>query len=70
MAKSKNIRNAEFILGSAYKLPFDDNSFDVVTCIQSFNHYPYQDEAMKEVYRILKKGGIYILGGIAALVDK
>ena len=40
MAKSKNIRNAEFILGSADKLPFDDNSFDVVTCIQSFHHYP------------------------------
>ena len=41
MAKSKNIINAEFILGSADKLPFDDNSFDVVTCIQSFHHYPY-----------------------------
>lgn len=74
MAKSKNIRNAEFILGSADKLPFDDNSFDVVTCIQSFHHYPYPNEAMKEVHRILKKGGIYILsdtgvGGIAAWID-
>ncbi|MCZ9966165.1 class I SAM-dependent methyltransferase [Brachyspira hyodysenteriae] len=50
-------------------------AFDIVTCIQSFHHYPmYPDEAMKEVYRVLKKGGIYILsdtgvGGIAAWID-
>lgn len=74
ISKSKNIKDAEFILGSANKLPFNDNTFDIVTCIQSFHHYPYPDEAMKEVYRVLKKGGIYILsdtgvGGIAAWMD-
>lgn len=74
ISKSKNIKDAEFILGSANKLPFNDNTFDIVTCIQSFHHYPYPDEAMKEVYRVLKKGGIYILsdtgvGGIAAWID-
>ncbi|KLI14617.1 class I SAM-dependent methyltransferase [Brachyspira hyodysenteriae] len=74
ISKSKNIKDAEFILGSANKLPFNDNTFDIVTCIQSFHHYPYPDEAMKEVYRVLIKGGIYILsdtgvGGIAAWID-
>ncbi|KLI17879.1 class I SAM-dependent methyltransferase [Brachyspira hyodysenteriae] len=74
ISKSKNIKDAEFILGSANKLPFNDNTFDIVTCIQSFHHYPYPDETMKEVYRVLKKGGIYILsdtgvGGIAAWID-
>lgn len=74
IAKSKNIENAQFILGSANKLPFDDDAFDIVTCIQSFHHYPYPNEAMREAYRVLKKGGLYILsdtgvGGIAAWID-
>lgn len=74
IAKSKKIKNAEFILGSANKLPFDDDTFDIVTCIQSFHHYPYPNEAMREAYRVLKKGGLYILsdtgvGGIAAWID-
>ena len=74
IAESKNIKNAQFILGSANKLPFDDDTFDVVTCIQSFHHYPYPNEAMREAYRVLKKGGVYILsdtgvGGIAAWID-
>ena len=74
IAKSKNIENAQFILGSANKLPFDDDAFDIVTCIQSFHHYSYPNEAMREAYRVLKKGGLYILsdtgvGGIAAWID-
>lgn len=74
IAKSKNIEGAEFVRGSANMLPYDDESFDVVTCVQSFHHYPYPDEAMKEVYRVLKKGGVYILSdtgldGIGAWID-
>lgn len=42
-------------------MPFLDNSFDVVTCSQSFHHYPDTDKAMQEVLRVLKPGGSYIL---------
>ena len=70
-AKSKNIENATFVLGSSLEPPYEDESFDVVTCIQSFHHYPDSKKAMQEAYRVLKKGGIYILsdtgmGGITA----
>ena len=73
-AKAKHIKNSEFIVGKANKLPFNDSSFDVVTCSQSFHHYPYQLDAMNEAYRVLKPGGIYILsdtgiGGIGAWID-
>ena len=61
VAKSKNIPNATFIVGKANKLPYPDDTFDIVTCSQSFHHYPYQMEALKEAYRVLKPGGIYIL---------
>ncbi len=74
MAKGKQIEGAEFVIGSADRLPFPDGSFDVVTCSQSFHHYPYQDKAMAEVCRVLKPGGLYILsdtgiGGIGAWID-
>lgn len=61
VSNSKKIDNAEFIVGRSDELPFDDNTFDVVTCSQSFHHYPDTDKAMKEVLRVLKPGGFYIL---------
>lgn len=61
IAKSKNIKNAKFIEGVSDNLPFDDNTFDVVTCSQSFHHYPDTDKALKEAYRVLKPGGLYII---------
>ena len=74
MAEKKNIQGARFIVGTADKLPFEDETFDIVTCSQSFHHYPYPEKAMAEAFRVLKKGGLYILsdtgvGGIGAWID-
>lgn len=43
------------------RLPFGDNTFDVVTCIHSFHQCPDPDKAMREVLRVLKPGGRYLL---------
>lgn len=74
IARAKNIPGAEFLVGPANRLPFADASFDVVVCSQSFHHYPYQREAMNEVWRVLKPGGLYILadtglGGLGGWFD-
>jgi len=74
VAKGKAIPGAEFTVGSADKLPYPDECFDIVACSQSFHHYPYPDRAMQEAKRVLKPGGLYILsdtgiGGIGAWVD-
>ena len=61
VARNKNIPNTEYVHATAEKLPYPDESMDVITCIQSFHHYPYPDEALREALRVLKKGGIYIL---------
>ena len=61
VSQEKKIKQATFTVGYADKLPFADHSFDVVTCIQSFHHYPDSKEAMNEAYRVLKTGGLYIL---------
>ena len=70
VARDKNIPNTTYVLGTASKLPYEDNSFDVVTCIQSFHHYPDPDSAMREARRVLKPGGIYLLSdtGVGGLV--
>jgi len=60
-AKRKKIKYAKFLEGSADKLPFQKKSFDVVTCSESFHHYPDGNKAMSEAYRVLKKGGYYIV---------
>ena len=74
VAKGKGIRGAEFIVGSADRLPYPDESFDIVACSQSFHHYPYPEKAMREAKRVLRPGGLYMLsdtgiGGIGAWID-
>lgn len=46
---------------SAERLPFPDNSFDVVTCTHSFHHYPGQRQAAAEMHRVLRPGGRLII---------
>lgn len=49
------------VQGDSERLPFADGSFDVVTCANSFHHYPHQDRAVKEMKRVLRPGGRLIL---------
>jgi ubiquinone/menaquinone biosynthesis C-methylase UbiE len=52
------------IQGDSERLPFRDGAFDVVTCANSFHHYPHQDRAIQEMHRVLKPGGrIFLLDG-------
>ena len=73
-AERKQIPGASFTVGSANQLPYGDETFDIVTCSQSFHHYPYPEQAIGEARRVLKKGGVYILsdtgiGGFGAWLD-
>jgi ubiquinone/menaquinone biosynthesis C-methylase UbiE len=43
------------------RLPFAAGSFDVVTCANSFHHYPHQDRAVVEMHRVLRPGGRLLL---------
>lgn len=58
-AKRKFMGNphVKLYLGSATKLPFKTNTFDYVTCVQSFHHHPDSLQSMKEMYRVLKPNG-------------
>ncbi len=43
------------------RLPFAWGSFDVVTCANSFHHYPHQQRAILEMKRVLKPRGRLML---------
>lgn len=46
-----------FVNGDSEHLPFADRAFDVVTCSNSFHHYPHQQAAIREMHRVLRPGG-------------
>lgn len=60
VAKAKE-KGIDVILGDAEHLPFEDKSFDVVTLNEVLVHLLNPDKVLKEIRRVLKKGG-YLLG--------
>ena len=48
---------AEFIKGSAYSLPFPDNTFDLFVCSEVLEHLHEYNYAVIEINRVLKPGG-------------
>ena len=48
---------ASFIQQTADALPFPDNSFDAVTCLESLEFFPSEMVALEEMVRVLRPGG-------------
>ncbi len=51
----------QFINGDSEHLPFADGSFDMITCSNSFHHYPHQQNVVSEMMRLLSPGGRLII---------
>ena len=51
----------EIYEGSVEALPFADNTFDKITTVESFYFWPDPPENLKEVRRVLKPGGTFLL---------
>ena len=56
-----SFRNATFQEGSAEELPFPDGTFDVVISNGVFNLILDKPKALKEVFRVLKSSGRFLL---------
>jgi ubiquinone/menaquinone biosynthesis C-methylase UbiE len=52
----------EFRQLDAESLPYDDNSFDIVMTGMAFGLLPDQKKAVKEMFRVLRPGGLAVLG--------
>lgn len=60
-AKMLGYGNLCFVRGDSEHLPFEDASFDLISCLNSFHHYPRQGRVLREMNRVLKPGGRLIL---------
>ena len=59
-ARERN-SNGEFVEADAQDLPFDDEDFDAVVCSFGMMHIPDQPQALREIRRVLKTGGQFIM---------
>jgi SAM-dependent methyltransferase len=55
---------AAFVAGDAVTLPFREGSFDVVTCRIAPHHFPDVAGAVREVRRVLRPGGSFLVQDI------
>ena len=61
---------AEFLKGSAYSLPFQNNSLDLVVCSEVLEHLHHYNDAVKEIHRVLKPGGKFYASVPASWPEK
>jgi len=58
---TKNYADTPCIQASLLKLPFANESFDVILSIGTSMHIPYAEIMLNEIHRALKSGGIAII---------
>jgi len=58
-ADALGVKNVTFVQGDVGKLPFPDESFDIVLSLNGFHAFPDKDAAYNETFRVLKKGGVF-----------
>ncbi len=57
----KNVNYGEKVIGKFENIPFNDCSFDLITCAFSFRDAIDHEKAGKEISRVLEKNGYFVL---------
>lgn len=61
-SKTKEVvTNVEFLVGSADKLPFEDNALDAVRLERVFQHLHNVEDVWREIKRVLKPNGVLVI---------
>ena len=50
-------RDAAFVTARGQSLPFANETFDGIFCLNALHHLPSYEAALREMYRVLKPGG-------------
>ena len=61
-AAERGVRNVRATLGDAQQLPFDDDAFDAAVLVTVLGEIPDQEQALREVARVLRPGGRLVVG--------
>lgn len=51
-------KNVDIVLEDPFKLPFDNNSIDVVVSANTIEHVEYPWKTFEEISRVIKEGGL------------
>ncbi|MGH7275848.1 MAG: class I SAM-dependent methyltransferase [Candidatus Rokuibacteriota bacterium] len=62
--RGRGATNVEFAAGDVEALPFRDGAFDVVTCRIAPHHFADVAAAVRQVHRVLKRGGSFLVQDI------
>jgi len=60
---------ASFTVADAYRMPFPDHAFDLVTCVETLEHLKKPRVALDEMARICKPGGHLVITVPDATMD-
>ncbi len=60
-SQSEHAGKLHAVRGDSERLPFPDQTFDVVTCCNSLHHYPHQARAIRGFRRVMRPGGLLVL---------
>ncbi|MFD7834995.1 SAM-dependent methyltransferase [Streptomyces sp. NPDC059761] len=59
--------DADFMFADASCLPFAGSVFDAALAIESVIHFPDKIEPLREVYRVLRPGGLFVVADITRI---
>jgi SAM-dependent methyltransferase len=62
--RERGVASAAFVASDVQALPFRDGSFDVVTCRIAAHHFADVAAAVREIRRVLRPGGSFLLQDI------
>ena len=61
LGRTNDIQNLEYILGDIERVPLEGGQFDFALLSQALHHAQHPERAVKEAYRLLKKGGRLVI---------
>lgn len=64
--RDNGIGNVLLQVGNAERLPFVDESFDIVFCRSSLHHFGHPQQAASEMVRVCRRGGRVVLVDLVA----
>ena len=68
-AQKLGIDNIQFTYGSALDIPFENETFDTVSCRAAFHHFSEPEQVLQEMARVLKPRGEILIADILGNED-